>query len=67
MAGVSALVAAAVLLVGALSIYTLNGYVTAVSDTEVMHSLAAFKHSFTPVKASRSPTSLANPRAPSSR
>jgi two-component system sensor histidine kinase TrcS len=47
MVGVSALVAAAVLLVGALSIYTLNGYVTAVSDTEVMHSLAAFEHSFT--------------------
>lgn len=47
MVGVSALVAAAVLAVGALAIYTLRGYVTAVSDTEVAHSLAAFKHSFT--------------------
>lgn len=46
MVGVSALVAVVVLLVGALSIYTLRGYVTAMSDTEVMHSLAAFKHSF---------------------
>lgn len=46
MVGVSALVAVVVLIVGALSIYTLRGYVNAMSDTEVMHSLAAFKHSF---------------------
>ena len=47
MFGVSALVAAAVLAVGALTIYTLRDYVTAASDTEVAHSLAAFRHSFT--------------------
>jgi two-component system sensor histidine kinase TrcS len=51
MFGVSALVAAAVLAVGALTIYTLRDYVTAVSDTEVAHSLAAFKHSYTGQRA----------------
>ncbi|WP_445168557.1 sensor histidine kinase [Mycolicibacterium sp. Dal123E01] len=46
MFGVSSLVSVVVLLVGALSIYTLREYVTAASDSEVTHSLAAFKHAF---------------------
>lgn len=45
------MVAMVVFVVGALSIYTLRGYVTATSDTEAMHSLAAFKHSFTSSRA----------------
>jgi two-component system sensor histidine kinase TrcS len=51
MVGVSALVAMVVFIVGALSIYTLRGYVNAMSDTEVMHSLAAFKRSYTGLRA----------------
>ncbi|TDO14182.1 two-component system sensor histidine kinase TrcS [Mycobacterium sp. BK086] len=46
MIGVSSLVSVVVLLVGALSIYTLREYVAAASNSEVMHSLAALKHSF---------------------
>lgn len=46
MFGVSALVTVVVLIVGGLSIATLRGYVSAMSDSEVMHSLAAFKHTF---------------------
>jgi two-component system sensor histidine kinase TrcS len=46
MLSVSALVMIVVLAVGALSVYTLRGYVTAVSDVEVTHSLKAFRHAF---------------------
>ena len=45
MVGVSALVAGVVLIVGLLSIQTLRDYVTATSDSELGHSLAAFRHS----------------------
>lgn len=47
MLGVSALVTVIVLIVGALSIYTLHSYVTATSDAEVEHSLTAFAHVYT--------------------
>lgn len=45
--GVSALVTVVVVLVGALSVYSMRTYVTSMSDTEVLHSLSAFEHSFT--------------------
>lgn len=44
--GVSVLVSSLVLAVGALSIYTLHTYVTAMSDNEVRHSLAVFQHMY---------------------
>ena len=47
MYGVSGLVAVVALAIGALSVYSLHGYVTATSDSEVSHSLAAFEHSYT--------------------
>jgi two-component system sensor histidine kinase TrcS len=53
--GVSALVVIVVLGVGALSVYTLRSYVTAVADVEVTHSLAAFKHSFTSQRRDEEP------------
>ncbi|OBB03931.1 two-component sensor histidine kinase [Mycobacteriaceae bacterium 1482268.1] len=46
MFGVSALVSIVVLTVGGLAISTLRDYVTAMSDSQVMHSLAAFKHTY---------------------
>ncbi|WP_082943676.1 cell wall metabolism sensor histidine kinase WalK [Mycobacterium sp. 1274761.0] len=46
MFGVSALVSIVVLIVGGLAISTLRDYVTAMSDSQVMHSLAAFKHTY---------------------
>lgn len=45
MVGVSSLVIVVVLTVGALSVYALRSYMLAVSDVEVMHSLASFQHS----------------------
>ena len=46
MYGVSALVTVVALTIGALSVYSLHAYVTAMSDSEVSHSLAAFEHSY---------------------
>jgi two-component system sensor histidine kinase TrcS len=51
MIGVSSLVSVVVLMVGALSIYTLRGYITASTNAEVMHSLVALKHSFADASA----------------
>ena len=56
MLGVSSLVSVVVLIVGALSIYTLREYVTAASNAEVMHSLAAFKHAFAADGAATDPS-----------
>ncbi len=44
--GVSALVSALVLALGALSIYTLHAYVTAMGDNAVRSSLAVFQHMY---------------------
>nr|WP_284230917.1 MULTISPECIES: HAMP domain-containing sensor histidine kinase [unclassified Mycolicibacterium] len=46
MYGVSALVTVVALTIGGLSVYSLHAYVTAMSDDEVSHSLAAFEHSY---------------------
>jgi two-component system sensor histidine kinase TrcS len=51
MHGVSALVTVVVLGIGALSIYSLHTYVTAISDAELSHSLAAFEHSYAKSRA----------------
>ena len=44
--GVSALVTVLVLAVGGVSVYTMGSYVSAMSDDEVAHSLAAFAHEY---------------------
>ena len=46
MYGVVALVTVVTLAIGASSVYSLHTYVTAMSDGQVTHSLAAFEHSF---------------------
>lgn len=55
--GVSALVTVVALTIGGLSVYSLRTYVTALSDNEVSHSLAAFEHSYS--KWSKSGQALA--------
>ncbi|KIU17727.1 sensor histidine kinase [Mycolicibacterium llatzerense] len=44
--GVTAVVTAALLTVGALSVYSLNSYITAISDGELARSLDALGHSY---------------------
>ena len=69
MHGVSALVTVVILGIGALSIYSLHTYVTAISDAELSHSLAAFEHSYAKSRESRRVDGLHRPgaRRPSSR
>ena len=64
MHGVSALVTVVVLGIGALSIYSLHTYVTAISDAELSHSLAAFEHSYAKSRAHGSLTDFTG-QAPS--
>lgn len=51
--GVSGIVTAVLLMVCALSVYSLYAYVTAMSDAELSRSLAAFSHSFEKYQATQ--------------